>query len=112
MDTPAFSNTNPLTGASIRIDMIVRNLGEERAGATTLRVYRSLDSTITTSDFQIETFNVAALNANSSRTYSILNLNVPNTVGTFYYGACVDSVTDESDTTNNCSSARTGTTQN
>ena len=28
----------------------------------------------------------------------------PSTAGTYYYGACVDSVSGESDTTNNCSS--------
>ena len=29
--------------------------------------------------------------------------NAPSTPGTYYYGACVDAVTGESDTTNNCS---------
>ena len=29
----------------------------------------------------------------------------PSAAGTYYYGACVDAVTDESDTTNNCSSS-------
>ena len=34
-----------------------------------------------------------------------IELTAPLTAGTYYYGACVDPVTDESDTTNNCSSA-------
>ena len=34
-----------------------------------------------------------------------INLTAPSTAGTYYYGACVDAVTDESDTTNNCSSS-------
>ena len=34
---------------------------------------------------------------------------VPRGDGTHYYGACVDAVTDESDTTNNCSGALTVT---
>ena len=110
VDTPVISAFDGLTGDSVRIDMRVRNEGEEQAEATTLRLYRSLDSTITTSDRQLETFNVAALNAGSSRNYSILNLNVHNWVATLYYGTCVDSVTDESSTTNNCSSALSVTT--
>ena len=34
-----------------------------------------------------------------------INLPAPAAAGTYYYGACVDAVTDESDTTNNCSAA-------
>ena len=33
------------------------------------------------------------------------SLTAPETAGTYYYAACVDAVTDESDTTNNCSTA-------
>ena len=33
-----------------------------------------------------------------------IDLTAPDTPGTYYYGACVDSVSGESDTTNNCSS--------
>ena len=111
VDTPVISGFNGLPGDSVRFDIIVRNQGEERAGATTLRLYRSTDSTFTSSDRQLITWEVAPLNAGSSRTYYILNENVHNWVGTRYYGACVDSVTDESDTTNNCSSALAVTTQ-
>ena len=111
VDTPVISGFNGLPGDSVRFDIIVRNQGEERAGATTLRLYRSNDSTFTSSDRQLITWEVAPLNAGSSRRYNILNENVHNWVATLYYGACVDSVTDESDTTNNCSSALAVTTQ-
>ena len=111
VDTPVISGFNGLPGDSVRFDIIVRNQGEERAGATTLRLYRSTDSTFTSSDRELITWEVAPLNAGSSRRYSILNENVHNWVATLYYGACVDSVTDESDTTNNCSSALAVTTQ-
>ena len=30
-------------------------------------------------------------------------MTAPTTIGTYYYGACVDAVSDESNTTNNCS---------
>ena len=111
VDTPVISGFNGLTGDSVRLDMIVRNRGEEGAGATTLRLYRSLESTTTTSDRQLLTWDVTPLNAGSSRNHFILNQNVHNWVATLYYYACVDSVTDESDTTNNCSSVLAVTTQ-
>ena len=38
-----------------------------------------------------------------------VSLTAPSTPGTYYYGACVDSVSGESDTRNNCSSAVTVT---
>ena len=38
-----------------------------------------------------------------------ITLTAPSTAGTYYYGACVDSETGESDTTNNCSAAVTVT---
>ena len=34
-----------------------------------------------------------------------MELTAPSTAGTYYYGACVDAVADESDTTNNCSAS-------
>ena len=45
---------------------------------------------------------VGALAATETSSESI-SLTAPSTAGTYYYGACVDAVTDESDTTNNCS---------
>ena len=38
-----------------------------------------------------------------------ISLTAPSTAGTYYYGACVDAVTGESSTTNNCSSSVTVT---
>ena len=36
-----------------------------------------------------------------------ISLTAPSTPGTYYYGACVDVVSDETDATNNCSPAVT-----
>ena len=38
-----------------------------------------------------------------------ISVTAPATAGTYYYGACVEAVTNESDTTNNCSAAVTVT---
>ena len=80
----------------------VRNDGDGSAAATTLRYYRSTDATITTADTQVGTDAVAQLAASGTSSESV-SLTAPSTTGTYYYGACVDAVTDESDTTNNCS---------
>ena len=47
---------------------------------------------------------VGGLSAGATSPESI-SLTAPSSAGTYYYGACVDTVTGESDTTNNCSSA-------
>ena len=91
-------------GEAFDLTATVRNVGDRRASATTLRYYRSADATITTTDMQEGTDPVAALAAAQSIARS-LSLSAPTAPGTYHYGACVDAVPDESDTTNNCSSA-------
>ena len=83
--------------------MTVSNTGDGESSATTLRYYRSTDATITTSDTVEGTADVGALAASGTSEQSI-SLTAP-APGTYYYGACVDTVTDESDTTDNCSSS-------
>ena len=100
------SDASPAPGASFTLTAGVRNRGDGPATATTLRYYRSSDSSISTRDNEIGTDSLGdlAASANSSAT---VDLTAPSAVGTYYYGACVDSVGGESDTTNNCSEAVT-----
>ncbi len=58
---------------------------------------------ITPSDTEEGTDTIPALNARRTSSQSI-SLTAPSP-GTWYYGACVDAVTGESDTMNNCSSS-------
>ena len=82
----------------------VHNQGAGGAAATTVRYYRSTDATITTSDAQVGTDEVGTLFP--SQNYgATIRLTAPSAPGTYYYGACVDAVAEESDTTNNCSSS-------
>lgn len=104
VDTPTVSNSAPAAGARITLSATVRNQGSGNANSTTLRYYQSTDSTITTSDTQVGTDSVSGLNASGSGNESI-SLTALSTAGTYYYGACVDAVTGESDTMNNCSAA-------
>ena len=108
VSSPTVSDSGPAAGASFTLSATVRNAGEGESATTTLRYYRSTDATITTSDTPVGADAVAALAASGSSSQSV-DLTAPASPGTYYYGACVDSVTDESDTTNNCSSSATVT---
>ena len=93
-----------IVGESFNLLVTVLNVGEGESPATTLRYYRSTDATITKSDTQVGTDDVGVLSASGMSAESV-SLTAPSSDGTYYYGACVDTVTDESDTTNNCSSS-------
>ena len=104
--TASVDDGNLNTGDSFTLSATVSNAGDEQSAASTLRYYRSTDSTISLSDTQVGTDLVGALAASGTSAESI-SLTAPSTADTYYYGACVDEVTDESDTTNNCSSSVT-----
>ena len=104
--TPTVDETSPVTGATFELSATVSNTGDAESAASTLRYYRSTDATISSSDTQVGTDTVGALAASGTSAESI-SLTASSTAGTYYYGACVDAVTDESDTTNNCSSSVT-----
>ena len=96
------NDSSPETGGSFTLSATVTNSGDAQAAATTLRYYRSTDATITTSDTEVGTDAVGVLSASGTSAESI-GLTAPASAGTYYYGACVDAVTGESSTTNNCS---------
>ena len=100
--TPTVSDAGPAPGGSFTLSATVSNAGDGESAATTLRYYRSTDGTITTSDTAVGTDAVGALAASGTSAESI-SLTAPATAGAYYYGACVDAVTDESDTADNCS---------
>ncbi len=106
VESPTVSESNPKAGASFRLYATVRNQGGSRSASTTLRYYLSTDVTINTNDQEVETDYVSRL-APSETSEESAYLNAPSSAGTYYYGACVDAVSGESDTSNNCSSAVT-----
>ena len=98
-----YTFTNPFGySPAFTLGVTVSNKGSGSSGSTTLRYYRSADSTITSGDTEVGTDAVGGLAASGSSRESIA-LTAPSTPGTYYYGGCVDAVSDESDTTNNCS---------
>ena len=104
VDTPTVDASAPAAGARFTLSATVRNQGRGASDSTTLRYYQSADSTITTGDTEVGTDSVSRLGASASGDESV-SLTAPSTPVTYYYGACVDAVSDESDTTNNCSAA-------
>ena len=102
VESPEVSSSAVIPGAGFTLSATVRNQGGSRSASTTLRYYRSSDSTISTSDTEEGTDSVFGLAAGRSGSESI-RLTAPNSPGTYYYGACVEPVSGESDTGNNCS---------
>ena len=102
--SPSVSDSSPSAGQSFTLRATVRNQGRAGSAATTLRWYRSSDATVSTTDTQIGTDAVDGLAASGASPESI-RARAPSSPGTYYYGACVDSVSGESSTANNCSGA-------
>jgi hypothetical protein len=92
-----------LPGQAFSALAIVRNDGEGPSDATTLRYYRSTNSTISNGDTQIGTDAIGALAAGAIQSTNDPDT-APVTPGTWWIGACVDSVANEANTTNQCSS--------
>ena len=97
-------DSSPEEGGSFALSATVTNSGDAASASTTLRYYRSSDATISSSDAEVDTDAVGALAAGGTSDQSV-DLTAPSAAGTYYYGACVDAVTGESDTSNNCSAS-------
>ncbi len=116
VQTPSVDDATLETGATFTLSATVANSGDWQSAPTTIRYYQSTDATITTADSEVGTDELGGLlygswGSDVSQSSESIDLTAPSTVGTYYYGACVDSVTGESDTTNNCSSSVTVTVQ-
>ena len=81
----------------------VRNQGGGEPEPTVLFYYRSTDATITSDDTQVSA-DVVSLETSNVVTKS-LSLTAPEEAGSYYYGACVQSVSGEHNPDNNCSDA-------
>ena len=102
VESVSVSDASLDAGASFTLSGRVRNGGDGAAEASTLRYYRSTDTSVSSSDTAVGSGAVGGLGAGASSSESI-NLTAPSGAGTYYYGACVDPVAGESDRANNCS---------
>ena len=104
VEQPTVSKSTLAPGESFTLSATVTNEGAGSSPSTTLRYYRSTNATISSVDTAVGTDSVSSLGSNRSGAENI-TLTAPNSPGTYYYGACVDSVSDESRSDNNCSAA-------
>ncbi len=102
---PTFGRT-PSTvqvGGSLDLSATVRNDGDGSSSSTTLRYYRSTNAIISPLDTEIGTDFVTSLSPGGQSPESA-TVTMPS-AGTYWVGACVDEVSNEDDTGNQCSAA-------
>ena len=104
VESPSVSDSTLSFGQPFTLQVTVRNQGAGPADETTLGYYRSTDATISLSDTRVDSGYVSLLFSLDASAASI-SLIAPADAGTYYYGACVQSVVGESNTDNNCSDA-------
>ena len=95
-------DVTPTPGQSITLSATVHNSGGSTSSSTTLRYYRATDFIITANDTQVGTDALGILSANATRSET-LTITAPSIAGTYYYGACIDTVSNEVNIYDNCS---------
>ena len=105
VQSPSVSNNNVASGATFTLGATVRNQGNGSSAATTLHYYRSDRRDGFHERYGGRHGRGEQPAGRGTRAPSRSSLNAPSDAGTYYYGACVDAVTGESDTGNNCSAA-------
>jgi hypothetical protein len=93
-----------LPAESIYVETEVTNAGGAASTSSVLRWMLSSDSVISPEDTQIASQTASALEAGSSRVESE-RFPAPATPGVYWLGACIDPVSSEAATSNNCSDA-------
>ena len=104
--TPRVDTTRPATGSTIEVTFPIGNQGDSDSGRFRATAYRSRDRSIGSSDERIRTLDIGNIEAGKTLDWRIINVEVPTTAGTYYYGACVSAVSNESNTRNNCSTGK------
>ena len=104
VQSPSVDDSTLIPGQFFLFSATVHNQGGAQAAATRLHVYRSTDPTVTRADTRVNSAQVRTIPA-SGTTDSAISLTAPSAAGAYYYGACVDAVSGESNTENNCSTA-------
>ena len=103
-----FTNVTPTSvtvapGGTTDIVFTISNSGGATAPPTTIRAFASTDATISTSDREIGQLSTERNIPAGANLRTTITLTVSNQSGTFYFGLCLDPVSGESDTGNNCS---------
>ena len=115
VEVPSVSHSQPTPNLIFSLTVTVRNRGDGPSPATTVSYYRATSPTIidnpSAGNTQVGTTDsVSTLEASDSTDLTV-NLTAPSSTGTYYFGACVKTVSGESNTQNNCSSSVAVTVQ-
>ena len=107
-----FSEVSPASatvarGESADVTFTIRNAGDADSPATLSRAYQSSDATIATSDDVVTSdLSVPSLAPSATHRFRFtITTDSDDAPGTYFFGMCVDPVSGESDTGNNCSTA-------
>ena len=111
VSTPTLSASTLGPGQSLILTATVRNQGIGPAPATTLRGYRSANANISDVDTEVGAVSIGSLAPGATQAVELRGA-APVMAGTYYYGICVDDVTNESNTVNNCSTGVALTVEN
>ena len=99
---PAAAMLTP--GDSATFAFGVRNQGTGASEATTIRAVRSPNPIISIHDDELRAWSFPSLAPARDHTFPVtISVGTDSAPGTIYIGMCVDAVTNESDTRNNCS---------
>ena len=100
--SPASATLTP--GDSVTFTFGIRNRGTVGSGATTIRAMRSSNPIVSARDTELRSWSFSSLAPSQDRTFPLtISVSAGSAPGTIYIGMCVDPVTDESNTRNNCS---------
>ena len=99
---PAAATLTPDDSATFTFG--IRNQGTGVSEATTIRAVRSPNPIISVRDDELRSWSFPSLAPSRDHTFPVtISVGADSAPGTIYIGMCVDAVTDESDTRNNCS---------
>lgn len=102
VNTPNIADEEMEPDILYTINVTAENIGGSVSGATTLAYYQSTNSIISGGDTLLGTQSVPSL-AKAAESQHSLDVYAPSEEGTYFVGACVDSVPTETVTSNNCS---------
>ena len=94
VDAFATDDLRPDAGTAFALHVTVRNIGHRRSAPTTVRYYRSRDTTIPRNDDEVGQGAVTALEVGEASDQSA-TVTAPSRAGFYYYGGCIDRLPDE-----------------
>jgi len=104
VEAPRVSKYWVVPGEPFTLSVRVRNQGTVTSSGTMLRFYESFDNIITTADIEVGSEFVGSLGPFETTEVSF-TLTAPTSLNTYYYGACIDAIADETIRDNNCSTS-------